>query len=293
MKLGDIKERNAIDMIWEIYGKKEEYDDCAIVENGKDYLLFTTDFVGEGTHFLPSSDPTLVGKFMVDVNLSDIAAMGGVPDYFMASMFFPANKEEEYVGKIIKGLKNELGRFGVRYLGGDLKESKITGFSGFAIGHVNREKILRRKGSKKGEKIYLTGPLGEKGALYVLWKDGRAEFDEILKIEPRVEEGLKLSGNASACMDTSDGLFSVLREMQNANNLGFNVNIEDIPIHKIALEVAEDYKIKIEDLLRFGGEYELVYTASERILGYEIGEVVEEKIDYGGKGYESFGKALD
>ncbi len=293
MKLKNLKERAAIDKIWERYGEKIEYDDCAVVDNGKDFLLYTTDFVGEGTHFLPDSNPLLVGKFFVDVNLSDIAAMGGFADYFMASMFFSADVDFEYVENLVEGMKKELKKYGVKYLGGDFKESKITGFSGFAIGHVEREKIMRRKGAKIGDRIFVSGELGEKGALYYLWKKGLVEFDSLLNIQPRLEFGRKIAGQATTCMDSSDGLFSVLSELQSSNNLGFNVSLSSLPLHKRVVEVIEDYSVNMETLLGFGGEYELIYTSMHDLEGYEIGEVVKEKNNYGGHGYESFGKALD
>lgn len=293
MKLKELRERKVIDEIWNIYGEKMEYDDCAIIDDGNSYLLLTTDFIGEGTHFIPSSSAELVGKFFVDVNLSDIAAMGGVPEHFMAAMQFPSYLDFEYVEHVIRGMKHELGKFGVKYLGGDLKESKIIGFSGFAIGHVEKEKILRRRGAKIGDRIFITAPLGEKFAIHFLWKKGLAEFDEILKIEPRIEEGRKIAEIASSGMDISDGLIFSLMELQRAGNVGMSVSIEKVPLHPLAEEVMEDYSVAVERILSFGGDYELIYTAPKKVVGYEIGEVIEERVKYGGTPYESFGKALD
>ena len=81
--------------------------------------------------------------------------------------------------------------------------------------------------------------------------------------------------------------------MQEINNLGFSIDLDSVPLHPLTIEVMEDLKISINNILNFGGDYELVYLASGKIFGYKIGKVVEEKIDYGGKGYESFGRVLD
>ncbi|NPA76068.1 MAG: thiamine-phosphate kinase [Euryarchaeota archaeon] len=292
VKLRNIGERKAIDAIWQVLGRKIEYDDCAFVLKGEKYELFTTDFVGEGSHFVPEVAPETLGEFIASVNLSDIAAMGGMPDYFLLSAFMPGDSEFEFLESVIKGLVRTLDRFGVRYLGGDLKESELRGFSGFAVGHVEKEKIMLRKGAKVGDTIALTGPLGGPGAAYLLWKRGRMEFDEILKIVPRIEEGRALAGRASTCMDTSDGIFSSLMQMQSINELGFDVDIENIPLHPLAREVIEDGLATVDSLLNFGGEYELLYTAPKLLTGYDIGAVTAEKREYG-KGYEHFSKILD
>ncbi len=293
MRLRDIGERKIIDRIWEIMGERQDYDDAVVYDIGDDYLLITTDYIGEGTHFLSDVSFRKVGEFFASVNLSDIAAMGGVPKYFMAAMFFPRDFYAQNLEEFILGMNAILKKYNVEYRGGDLKESEKAGAVGIAIGFVEKDKILRRKGAREGEKIFVTGKLGKQGASYILWKMGRADFEDVISIVPRVEEGKILAGKASACIDLSDGIIASAMQMQDVNNLGFHVNLLDLPLHPLALEVMEDYSIPLEKILNFGGEYELMYTSSTKIIGYEVGEVVRKKIDYGGYGYESFSKILD
>ncbi len=293
MNLKELGERAVIDEIWNALGEKVGYDDCAFIEQGSRYQLFTTDFVGEGTHFISDVAPYPLGEFIAGVNISDIVAMGGVPEFFMLSAFMPRDKNIDFIKGVINGIKHILDKYDMKYLGGDLKESSITGFAGFAIGHVEKNKIIRRVGASVGDKIFITSPLGKNAAYYYLWKEGLAEFEKVLEIEPRVKEGRALAGKAHTAMDTSDGLISALYQLQELNNLGFEVRFEDVPLHPKAEEVMEEFHISARVLLEFGGDYELLYTSSEHVLGYEIGEVVEEKINYGGKGYESFSKTLD
>ncbi len=293
MKLEELGERRAIDMIWDAIGKKVDYDDCAVIDDGKHYLLLTTDYVGEETHFPGNVNPRALGRFIAAVNLSDIAAMGGTPEFFMLSSFMPGDTHFDFAKELITGMRSMLERYDVEYLGGDFKKAKMIGFSGFAVGRVLKENILRRRGAKVGDGIFVTAPMGKNAASYYLWKAGLGDFEPVLKVEPRVREGKELAGKAHTCMDTSDGLIASMFQMQKINNLGFSIDLDSVPLHPLAIEVMEDLKISLKDILNFGGDYELVYTASSKILGYEIGEVVEGKIDYGGKGYESFGKVLD
>ncbi len=293
VKLKDMGERAAIDAIWKSIGSEGEYDDCTIVPRDEEYELFTTDYIGEKTHFVLEVTPEILGEFIASVNLSDIAAMGGVPDYFLLSAFMPGETESEFLNDVIKGLLRRLETHGAEYLGGDLKEAPHMGFAGFAVGHVERNKILRRKGAKAGNIIAITGPLGKTGAAYILWQKGMMDFDEVLRIAPRVEEGRIIAGHATSGMDTSDGIFSTVEQMQKINALGFMVNIDDVPLHPLAEEVISDGHASVKDILSFGGEYEILYTAPKLLTGYEIGTVTEEVRHYGSRGYEHFSKVLD
>ncbi len=301
MRLSSLGERAVIDRIWEVIGEREEYDDCSVVEERNKYILLTTDFIGEETHFMQEWDFFQIGKFFASINLSDIAAMGGIPKYFMASMFFPRQFEMENLENLITGMMEILKRHQVKYLGGDMKESKIAGMSGIAMGVVEKEKILRRRGAKTGDGIYLTGSLGKQAAGYYLWKNGYKEgWKYLLDVEPRIPEGRKIAGKASSCMDLSDGLLHTVQQMEKINSLGFRIDFDELPIHPLAYEVSEDLKIPLETLvLSFGGEYELFFTSSNHIFGREIGVVdrtggiwKDGKI-IEGEGYAHFSKALD
>ncbi len=302
MHLGDLGERRIIDRIWERIGRAENYDDCVYLERGDKYLLLTTDFIGEGTHFMREWDMKMVGRFFASINLSDIAAMGGIPEIFMASMFFPRDFSVDKLEEFVDGMVQLLQDFNVSYRGGDFKESRVAGMSGIAVGSVEKDRILRRKGAQIDDGIYITGPLGRQAAGYYLWKRGVADgYRYLLDVYPRIEEGRKLGGRATSCMDISDGLSSTVQQMQRINGLGFRIDFDSIPVHPLALEVSEDYGIPLESLvLEFGGEYELLFTSPGHILGREIGVVVKEDGGIyrdgrlvGGEGYEHFSALLD
>ena len=295
MKLSEIGEREIIDRIWKIVGRNEDYEDCVVVERGDYFLLISTDFIGEGTHFPRSTDFFKVGRFLSSINLSDIAAMGGIPQFFMTSMFFPGDFEMEELENLVRGMLSILREFNVEFRGGDLKESKIAGMSGVIVGKVERDKILRRKGAKVGDYISVTGELGKQASGYILWKNGHEEgVDILLDVYPRIKEGREIAGKATSCIDLSDGINSAIIQMEKINNLGFEIDFDSLPISKLAYEVSEDYNIPLEELaLNFGGEYELFFTSQKRLIGTVIGEVSEKSKKIGGKGYEHFSKTLD
>ncbi len=301
MQLKDMGERRAIDGIWKILKKKQAYDDCVYIKMGDLYQLYTVDFIGEGVHFMREWNPEKVGAFFASINLSDIAAMGGLPDLFMASMSFPQDLDWDYVESFVLGMNSILQGFGVPYYGGDFKESKSVGMSGFAVGHVEANRILRRNTVSKGERVFVTGELGKQAAGYFLWKNGHDEgIEYLLDVHPRIEEGRRISELGSACMDLSDGLLASVKFMGN-EKYGLGIYFDKIPIHKLAYEVSEDYGLPLEYLATmFGGEYELIYTAKRGVVGTEIGEVVErenagiwkenKKIE--GEGYAHFSQTL-
>ena len=301
MKLSEMGERRIIDSVWKEFGQRIDYDDCSYILRDNIYELFTTDFIGEGTHFLRHWNAERIGRFFAAINLSDIAAMGGVPKLFMASMALPGDVEHNFLMDFVRGMKEMLNRFGVRYLGGDMKESGLLSFSGFAIGEVEEDKILLRRRVEGGQKVFLTGELGKQAAGYILWRSGREEgIEYLLDVNPRIEEGRGVAGVGTAAMDLSDGIFSAIKFMGN-EELGIRVDLDSLPISKLALEVSEDYGIPMEKILSFGGDYELIYTSHRGVVGKEVGEVVEKGLSgiwrggrrvKGGE-YAHFGKALD
>ncbi len=302
MNLRSLGERAIIDRIWAVLGEKQDYDDCSVIEkNEEEYLLLTTDYIGESTHFKFDWDAYLIGKFFASINLSDIAAMGGVPKAFMAAMFFSRDTEMDFVEQLVKGMHETISKYEVSYLGGDFKESRAAGLCGFAVGEVEKGRIIRRKGAAKGNAIFITGPVGKQAAGYILWKNGHPEGVEyLLDVTPRIYEGRKIGGIATAGMDLSDGLSASLKQMEKINGVPFHIDFEEIPVSPLAYEVHEDYNIPLEYLiLEFGGEYELLYTSNIGIVGKEIGMVGEksgvwlgDKRIETGEGYEHFGEIL-
>src|SRR5262245_26348223 len=103
-------------------------DDCAVVEWDKDhYMLLTTDMILEGIHFTPHDLPQAIGHKALGVNLSDIAALGGVAKYALVSLGVPTDGSVKRIQAIYQGMQQLAGRFGVSIVGGDTNRTPIIG----------------------------------------------------------------------------------------------------------------------------------------------------------------------
>ena len=129
-------------------------------------------------------NPRVLGRFIAAVDLSDIAAMGGTPEFFMLSAFMPGDTRFDFAKELITGMQSLLERYHVTHLGGDFKKAKMIGFSEFAVGRVLKENILRRRGAKIGDGIFVTAPMGKNAAYYYLRKAGLGDFESVLNVEP-------------------------------------------------------------------------------------------------------------
>ncbi len=290
MDLKDLGERKIIKTLMDLYGTIVE-DDAFYFESGGKYILITTDSISRKTHIPEGVDPKKAGYFFAALNLSDIAAMGGIPQFFMTSYSMKSETNFDFFVNFNKGIKECLDKYEVKMVGGDTKEGMDFVATGIVIGKVEKERILKRNNVKNGDVVAVTNFLGKNSAGYYLWKNGYKEGANILlEIEPRINEARELSylGVRSA-MDLSDGIFSIVHQLKNQTGLGFKIYYEKLPKHPLALKVMDELKVPGEEiLLNFGGEYEIFFTVDKKIWksvesgmkqkGYmvtEIGEVWE------------------
>ncbi len=281
--LGDTGEKQAIEALIQLFdpeGKFRLGDDCAIIDMGTEYLLVTTDMVNQETHVPEGTGGRLLGWYAAAINLSDIASMGGFPLGMLFAMGLPKALDTEYLADISKGMKDCCEQNGAKVLGGDLKENPTISISGTAIGLVGKNEIMLRNGARPGDKVFLTGRLGNQLAWYE--SPDAHNLEPLLKITPRLKEGQSLaqSGVVTSCIDLSDGLSTSLHHLAKASNVGFEVETESISFIS-GLSDADK-----EKCLHLGGEFELLFTAGPRaasVLGNMvsgtqisvIGEVVD------------------
>ena len=215
-------------------------DDCAVIApspgNG---LAVTTDTLVEGRHFLPTIDPYKLGRRVVHVNLSDLAAMGAKPRYALLSLTLP-QIDEAWIAKFSEGLWVALDQFGVELIGGNTTRGPLA-IALTAMGEVPPGEALLRSGAKAGDELWVSGALGDAGwGLYGLLEAEakgavaqiKARPDQIGKYEcpeARVALGLALRGIATSCIDISDGLLSEAQHLATRSNVAIEINIEAIP----------------------------------------------------------------
>ena len=262
LSLGEIGERGVIREIRSLYNYSFDNDDCAAIECGNRLILLTTDSINRRSHIPDGATPATIGRFFAAVNLSDIAAMGGKPLYFMTALELERDTEMKWVREFEKGMKHMLDRYGVRLAGGDTKEGDVLSMAGFGVGEVEKRRALRRRNCREGDVIYVTGTLGKNAAAYYMWKKfkDRRWALKMLDVEPRINEGLFLSRTgATSAIDLSDGLFASVKQLSEASGVGMLLNYNKLPIDRAAVYAS---KLCNKDTMHIacgiGGEYELL-----------------------------------
>lgn len=255
-------------------------DDAAVIEERGDLeMLVCCDLMIEGVHFRPG-DPFMLGRKSLAVTLSDIAAMGGHPQYALVSLAIPQGSSAEFIDRFFDGLCDMARWADVAIIGGDTSSSPGPMFiDTIVIGECFKGTAIRRSGARPGNRIYVTGALGA-SALGLRLLDEGVSFDEAdslqkaallkhLDPEPRCAFGraIGLAGLATAMIDISDGLSVDLSHILEESNCGAILDSPSIPVAESALALAED---ALALALHGGEEYELLFTASphnhERIL---------------------------
>ncbi len=267
------------------------YDDCALFEINGEYLLITTDMVYKKTHFPKEATFYQMGWYSIAINISDIASKGGEPIAYIVAFGLPRKMEIKNLEEILDGMEDCIDEYGGKLIGGDTKEANEITIVVTALGKVEKENFIPRKGARINDYIYVTGTLG-KGGASLLDKN----MEKLLLIKPRLKEGRKLARiGINCCMDLSDGLASSLYQLMDINQVGFKIYANKLPIDKDA----KKYKNWLNLALYYGGDYELLFTTPKEIKGIKkIGKVIERKeviivkngkeIKMENKGYEHF-----
>ena len=268
-------------------------DDCAVMPAGEGELLFSTDLLMEGVHFLRNeSSPEDVGWKAAAVNLSDIAAMGGTPVATFLSIALPKDAQGEWAERFIDGYTQISRKYDVPLLGGDTTSSlRDIAVNVGVLGRCPSVKRQMRNGAKVGETIYVTGPLGDSaGGLQAILK-GMDRTEEVKTLigrhkrpVPRIDAGriLMESGKVGAMMDISDGIASDLRHIMKASGVGAVIALDRLPCSPELISVCAGQGWDRYELATSGGEdFELLFTGPEGLENeldinvYPIGKTVQ------------------
>ena len=271
MKLSQIGEFGLVGLIRGQYHPRGVIgigDDTAVLPFGKDkFQLFTTDMILEGVHFTRESPPAKIGHKAMASNISDIAAMGGIPTFAVVSLGTAAQTSVHFIKDIYKGMHNVCRKFGVAIVGGDTVKSNKLIINVALLGEVSKSHLVTRGGAKQGDWIFVSGLLG--GSL----KSGRH-----LTFIPRVQESQYLVKNfkPSAMIDISDGLAADLGHILEESNVGAILYEHKIPCHHDAA---------LNNALYDGEDFELLFTVSpvrgKKLITdkrfHFIGEIMDRK----------------
>jgi len=276
-ELSDLGERVAIQRIKEILTKGTNSrgigDDCAAIDLGKEYLLVTTDMMFQRTHIPVQMTPYQMGWFLVAMNLSDIAAKGGTPLGLVLSFGLPKKTSELFLKELTKGADACAVAFGTTIVGGDTKETNEITLCGTAFGTVKKEEFMSRNGARPGDVVAVTGTLGKAGAGYYALKHRSSEkklSKAFLEPVPKLNEGRLLAQQHSvtSSMDLSDGLSASLYQIQEFNNIGFEIKKSTLPLASELCELMDkNHDIDPYSLaLHFGGDYEILVTMAAEAI---------------------------
>ncbi|MDB2384542.1 thiamine-phosphate kinase [Endozoicomonas sp.] len=245
-------------------------DDCALIEIPEGMQLAQSmDTLVEGAHFPYHCDPELLGYRALAVNLSDLAAMGAKPHSFTLGLTLPESDK-----RWLKGFSDSLSALakqaGIVLIGGDTTRGPLT-LSIQVQGLIPKGKALKRSGAQSGDKIYVSGYLGDAaGALdFVLSKQLPATatnphirqlLNRYYKPTPRLALGQWLSANgATAALDISDGLLGDLQHILTASHVGAALDPDAVPCSDALLNTYDSNYSK-HRALTGGDDYELCFT---------------------------------
>jgi len=283
-------------------------DDCAVLDNGIDLTVVTTDMLVEGVHFDLSYTPLKhLGYKSVAVNISDIAAMNAVPKQITVSVALSNRFSVEAVDELYQGITAACENYKIDLVGGDTTTS-LTGLiiSITAIGTVARDQVVYRKTARVNDLICVTGDLG--GALlglqtlerekqeFLANPDMQPQLDDkdyivhrLLKPEARTDvmyQFKDLGLLPTSMIDVSDGLASELMHICKSSAVGAKIYEDKLPIDKSTYDTALEFGLDPTTCVLNGGEdYELLFTINQndfnKVKNHPditvIGHIVEQK----------------
>jgi thiamine-monophosphate kinase len=230
-------------------------DDCAVLDVGipGSHLLFKTDAVVEGVHFLPDAPPEQVGHKALARCLSDIAAMGGTPGSAVVTLGLPPGRDSAWAEQVYTGMSRLAEKHSVAIVGGETTASPDRAFLSVALlGQVPQGRAALRSGAKVGDAIFVTGELGGSRA-------GRH-----LAFEPRLAEAQWLCSqfDIHAMIDLSDGLAGDLRHILQSSGVGAELLADAIPISRsarLAAKALHGTQSPLTAALTDGEDFELLF----------------------------------
>jgi thiamine-monophosphate kinase len=245
-------------------------DDAAAWRCTAPVQLATVDSMVQDVHFsLETTTWKELGWKSLAINLSDIAAMGGIPEYALVNLALPEDTEVENVAELYRGMIELARQFKVAIVGGNISRSPQVSITITVLGSSLNDSILRRSNARSGDTIAVTGYLGSaKAGLEMLTKKLKFKPDvtrylreAFLHPVPRIAEGqLLVKRGINTAIDISDGLLSDLRHICEASQVSAKVDTDRLPIHDI---VKASFGKKAREMALSGGEdYELLFTGS-------------------------------
>jgi len=274
-------------------------DDAAALKPDGSDIVVTTDAIVEGVHFLPDDPPDTVARKALRVNLSDLAAKGATPAGFVLTLAL-RQADEAWLKPFAAALGKDAAEFACPLLGGDTVSTpgplmvSITAF-----GRVPPGKMVHRSGAKPGDRVMVTGTIGDAALGLAILRGGKvhAAADKAASEmligryrvpQPRVAMASIVRDHASASMDVSDGLAGDLAKLCGVSGVSAVIEMERVPLSGPAGDLVARGIVGREMLVAGGDDYEILCTVPEgrveafrlaaqpcRVAVTEIGTIVQ------------------
>jgi thiamine-monophosphate kinase len=241
-------------------------DDCAILGARRARQLFTIDSMVEGVHFNCAwGTPQQIGARSLAVNLSDVAAMGGVPIACVVNLAVRPDLSVKFLDRVYAGLADEARRAAVDIVGGNVTNARQLSITIALLGDAPA-RPLRRDAARVGDEIFVTGTLGDAGGGWRIFAGHRRArgaarrylIGRYLAPVARLDAGRRLAKirPSAAAIDVSDGLWQDLSHILERSEVGAEIDPGAIPVSRAYRDVMGDDR----SLALGGGEdYELLF----------------------------------
>jgi thiamine-monophosphate kinase len=250
-------------------------DDAAALRPDGNDVVVTVDAIVEGVHFLPDDPPDTVARKALRVNLSDLAAKGAVPAGFVLTLAL-RSPDEAWLKPFAAALGEDAAQFGCPLLGGDTVSTPgPLMVSVTAFGRVPPGKMVHRSGAKAGERVMVTGTIGDAALGLAILRGGKvhaAASDKAVREaligryrvpQPRVTLATIVRDHAGAAMDVSDGLAGDLAKLWGVSGVSAVIDLPSIPLSDAARDLVSRGIVGLETLVAGGDDYEILCTVAE------------------------------
>ena len=250
-------------------------DDAAALKPSGDDIVVTTDAIVEGVHFLPDDPPDTVARKALRVNLSDLAAKGATPAGFVLTLAL-RSVDDAWLKPFAAALGEDATRFACPLLGGDTVSTPgPLMVSVTAFGRVPPGRMVHRSGAKPGERVMVTGTVGDAALGLAILRGGKvhaattdiATRDALVGRyrvpQPRAAMADIVREFASAAMDVSDGLAGDLTKLCAVSGISAVIDLESIPLSDAARDLVSRGIVGLETLIAGGDDYEILCTVPE------------------------------
>jgi thiamine-monophosphate kinase len=254
-------------------------DDAALLTPpaGHD-LVLTKDAIVAGVHFFADDPPGAIARKALRVNLSDLAAKGATPAGFLLALALPEGVTEPWLKAFADGLGADADAYACPLLGGDtVKTPGPLMVSITALGSLPHGSMVRRSDARAGDRVFVTGSIGDAALGLALRRDSEAArrwkldaklrdylTDRYLLPQPRNALAEALRAHASAAMDVSDGLVGDFGKLCAASGVSAEIDVARVPLSEAARAALAADSTLIETILTGGDDYEIICTMGER-----------------------------